>query len=1101
MFCVKITKIYYSKTYYHLKYFREKVKVKEENEQKVKDCQKMVSALNNTLVEDIQTVDNKINNLVLTVKSWNDIHSVIPKLHELSDISELTKQMNTLESEGEHLVQLDKSNSVFVQKMLLDTNSTLSNLKTMSARYVDSLTEINDNWLKINDIKNKMKSTKVECQTSLKQIKTPNDLTEAQVTEEKYSKALKLSTAVLDLLPEMEQAVQKLSILAENYPELKIKKLNQDYKNDLKSWENFHAEIKENSDKAHSQQVIWKQINQTKDNILQWLSDTNIELLDCTSNFGDIDKIKSKLVKYSEENELNLELKHNLIEKIQKLQKLNENKPILTLDSLRELLDDQFSGVESIAGNLVGLISGFSQQEDAIRAEIKKRSTEINQIRENVIKCDNLNNELDALLVNLKSCQKCKNDLIKMNLNIDAVNHTVSEMTKNYPVVSESTTIKELKSLKKRYESVVQQVDKVETTLMVYLKKHLDDDLNNLLHLINSADEKLTWCKPEEEIEKEQIEIKLHSVEVINENLNSIKEQKSKINQVLDYLNQFSVNLNLEELSNNDELLNVKIENTEKQINERKVDLEKMISLWVEYQEYLDSILPLVNTLENDLRTYVEIPVDLNSVNVMEENINKFQLKVNEATKKMSKLVSCAENIKSIHSKSTLDNQALKIKRKLESYQNSIDKYLERMARVKEMKNEFNISFDKTTKLVNELRNQMKTIDTIQPIRKKSIQNAQTDLAVMKNLSKQLEENQQLVNDTVSKAECMYPDITMENREEIRSKVKNLRAACENLNDECGNITKTIENALVQKSSFDESCGQIQNWLHETDAKLNDCKTVKRTNIMDKRTNCNNLKALKQDLIAYNDVIDQLKEKVTQLNEPDADLKLKDILKKYENISLEANKCLELNESCLKNHELYSEHVEIFKNYFKVLSDEYTAAVNNLSETDTSVFINIINHKSEGDSLLEKCSDIGNILLKETDDNGKTAIRNELDELKTNWESLMLNCENTSKMISQKQNKYDDVLNKIENLDKYFKSIETQIKDRSLKNSLTNKQQYLERLKQFDEDIFKKYKEILEVQAEMVEVSPDVNSAITNLMKTYQNVKTRTKVIDIIANQ
>lgn len=989
-----------------------------------------------------------------------------------------------------------------MQTILLDTNAKLSNLKTTSARYVASLTEINDNWLKFNDIKNKMKSTKLECQTSFKQIETPNDLTEAQVIEEKYSKALKLSTVVVDLLPEMEEAVQKLSILTKDYPELKIKKLNQDYKNDVKSWEKYHAEIKENSDKAHSQLVIWKQVNQTKDNILQWLSDTNIELLDCTSNFDDIDKIKSKLVKYSEENELNLELKHNLVEKIKKLQKMNGNKPILTLDSLCVLLDDQFSDVESIAGNLVGLISGFSQQEEAIRAEIKKRSTEINQIRENVIKCDNLNNELDALLINLKSCQKCKNDLIKMNLNIDAVNHTVSEMTKNYPIDSESVTIKELKSLKKRYEGVVQQVDKVETTLMVYLKKHLDDDLNNLLHLVNSADEKLTWCKPEEEIEKEQIEIKLRSVEDINENLNSIKEQKSKINQVFDYLNQFaSADINLEELSNNDELLNAKIENTEKQINKRKVVLEKMISLWVEYQKYLDSILPLVNILENDLKTHVEIPVDLNSVSVMEENINKCQLKIDEAKQIMNKLESCAKNMKSIHSKSTLDNQVLKIKRKLESHKNSIDKYLERIARVKEMKNEFNVSFEKATKLVNELNNQLKNIETIQPIGKKSIQNAQTDLATMKNLSKQLEENQQLVNDTVSKGECMYPDITIENREEIRSKVKHLRSACEHLNDECGNITKTIENALVQKSSFDESCGQIQNWLHETDEKLIDYKKVKRTNIMDKRTNCNNLKALKQDLIAYNDVIDQLKEKVTQLNEPDADLKLKDILKKYENISLGANVCLELNESYLKNHELYSENVEIFKNYFKVLLDEYTVAVNNLPETDTGVFKNIINHKSEGDSLLEKCNAIGNTVLKETDEDGKTAIRNELDELKTNWGSLMLNCENTSKMISQKQNQYDEVLNKIENLDKYFKSIETQIKDRSLKNSLMNKQQYLEKLKQFDEDIFKKYKEILDVQADIVEVSPDVNSAITNLMKTYQNVKTRTKVIDIIANQ
>lgn len=1059
----------------------------------------MVNDLSDDLTKQIKTIRNKTDSQISSIKSWKDIVQVIPKVQELKDTSELEDKLNTLEVEGESLIRLNKSNSTFVQNILLNINTELSNLKTTSERSLANLAEINENWLKVNDIKNKMKSTKEECEMILGLIESPNDLTEAQVIEEKYNKVLKQSNAILDSLPIMEEAVQKLNTLAENYPHLNITVLNQDYQKDLKDWEKYHAEIKENAEIAHSQQVIWKQVNETKDTILQWLSDVNIELLDCTSDFNDIEKIKSKIVKYSEEKEINLDLKNNLAEKIKKLQKLNENKPILTLESLCSLLDDQFNGVESIASNLVGLMSAFSQQEEAIRTEIKKRTVEINQIRENVIKCDNLNNELDTLLVNLKSCQKCKNDLIKMNLNIDAVNHAVSEMTDNFPILSESTAIKELKSLKKRYESVVQQVDKVENTLMTYLKKHLDDDLNNLLHSIKSADEKLTWCQPEEEIEKEQIDIKLRSVEEIKGNLEKIKEHKSKIEYVLDYLNQYSAeDLNLEELNSNDELLSENIENTEKQMNERKVVLDKIISLWIQYQQYLDSILPLVNNLEHDIKVNVEIPVDKNSINTMEENINKLQIKLDESKQMLNELVSCVENIKSVHSKSTLDNQVLKIKRKIESYQNSIDKCLERIERLKEMKKEFSISYEKATSVITELNNKLKSIETAQSAGKKSVQNAQSDLAIMKNLNKQLEEIQQLVNDTVSKGECMYPDITMENREEIRTNVKQLRLACENLNDECGNITKTIENALVQKSSFDESCNQVQNWLHETEEKLSEYKRVKRNNIMDKRTNCNNLKTLKQDLIAYNDVIDQLKEKVTQLNESDADLKVKDYLKKYESISLAVNKYLDINESHLKNHEAYLENVDIFKNYLKSLQDEYNVATNNLSEADTDIFKNIINNKSEGEMKFKKCQNIGNIVLKETDESGKTAIRNELEELKINWDSLMLNCEETLKMLSQKQNQYDEVLAEIENLDKYLKSIETQIKDRSLKNSLESKRQYLEKLKQFDEDIMKKHKEILEIQSNTTEVSPDVNNAITNLIKTYQRVKTRTKVDTIL---
>lgn len=1075
--------------------YREKLKVKTENEQKVEDYRKTVTVINDDLMKGIKTVRTKIDKLVSSVKSWKDIGNAVSKLRELSDTSELADGLQTLEQEGESLVRLDRSNSAFVQNVVLNANAELSGLNAAAGQSIAGLSEIDENWLKINDVKCKIESAKKECKTILKLVEPPNDLAEAQAVEEKYNKALAQCAAVADVLPAKEEAVQKLTALTEGHPQLNVEKLKQECQNASEDWAKYHAGIEENAENAHSQQVVWKQVNQTKDSILQWLSDINVELLDCTSNFDDVEKVKSKLVKYSEEKEHILELKANLVEKIKKLEQLNGNRPILTLDSLVALIDDQIAGIDGIASNLVGLVSGFSQQEEAIRTEIKKRMVEINQIRENIIKCDNLNNELDALLGNLKSCQKCKNDLIKMNLNIDTVNHAVSEMTENFPIISESTINKELKSLKKRYESVVQQVDKVETTLMTYLKKHLEDDLNNLLHSINSSDEKLTWCKPEEEIEKEQIEVKLRSVEDVQANLETIKAQKSRIDYVLDHLNQYSsADFNLEELSSNNELLSSNIENTEKQINKREMDLKKILSLWDEYQKYLDNIFPLVNILENDIKTSVEIPIDINLINITEENLNKFKVKVEEAKELLDKLVLCAKNIKHFHSKSKLDNQVSKLKRRVESYQNSIDKCSKRIENLKGMKKEFNVSYEKAIHLVKELNDKLKSIKTAQPIGKKSIQNAQSDLAIMKNLNKQLEESQQLVNDTVSKGECMYPDITMENRDEIRSKVKHLRSSCENLTDEYGNITKTIENALVQKSSVDESCNQIQNWLQETENKITDCKKLKRKNIIDKRTKCNNLKTLKQDLIAYKDVIDQLKDKVTELNEPDSDLKLQNAIKKYESLLSEVNKSLKLNESHLKNHESYLENVETFKNYHKTLLDEYSIAVNNPSEADSDLFVSIMGRKPEGDLLIEKCETIGSKVLKETDASGKTLIQEELKKLKSDWESLILNCENTLKMLSQKQNRYDEVLAKIENLDKYLKSIETQIKDRSLKNSLANKQRYLEKLKQFDEDITKKHSEIMEIQADTVDVSPDVNNAIINLVKTYQNVKTRTKV-------
>ena len=76
------------------------------------------------------------------------------------------------------------------------------------------------------------------------------------------------------------------------------------------------------------------------------------------------------------------------------------------------------------------------------------------------------------------------------------------------------------------------------------------------------------------------------------------------------------------------------------------------------------------------------------------------------------------------------------------------------------------------------------------------------------------------LNQAIESGERLYPNTATEGREQIRQEIRGLRTEWDSLFDELSAAQRKLDNNLVQWMSIDESFGQLDEWLRNTETNL-----------------------------------------------------------------------------------------------------------------------------------------------------------------------------------------------------------------------------------------------------------------------------------------
>lgn len=1050
--------------------------------------------LQKQVTKEITTIQTKFQKIVSGVKKFNDIDGAIDDLNKLLDVeAEKVPLRENLRKEALQLIKEDIKNVSTIQNALAEIDNEWDKnheaIKEQKLKYAEVIFA----WKEFQESRERVEKEISKISQMCDGLESPNDSIQANLNNDRVKKALealKKSKVALDKMDSKASSIVKKSDFIQGIePEIR-NELQMTHRN----WSEVYEKIIKLSQITESQTIIWKHIDETKVKLLQWLAEQNHAISDAIERPNEVEAGQTKLTKYREELPAHLSLKQSITNKEKQLVSLS-GKEVPTLQTLKKLIDEQLSILQNNAEKLESTLSTFGDKEKAIRNNFKDVSNKISDLREQIIKCEDLSGENSRILERLLTVRRLKADLLTQEPNIKNIEQQIQQLKTVYPTFSEMTLSKEHAALKKRYDGIVSHASKIENSLLGFLKKFHNEKYGALQRIIATHTEKVQWCVPEPTSDKYNLEVKLNALLPVKEAIEDCEKRKIELEQSLQVLEKVESPDIIKLLTAEKDHLVLELETLKQKYFDTKQLLEQNVSQHQTYEKLSEDTANWLKDIENRVRNESNTQVDLSTVDQRISETLALQKEISEHESQLKRLAELADDISKEATESRLKQYVQHLNARYQAVVKFVSNYLEKLDELKKYKELYDGSIKDVENWLVNAENKVKSFTEFTASRSRP--NSAT-LDELKNFASERNQGQALLNRAVQQGEALFSGVTAENREAIRTELRNLRDKSEALIDKVNDIYKQVETIVMQRHSFEDSLSQVKLWISDAEKKLGEKMELDAT-LSEKKQTLHHYKSLAHDVDLHKTILQQLQDKIGNLGDSDAESKLNQSLQNYRNLASEVNERTNLVESYVAHHEQYNGAIEKFHDWLSALTAEAALLIDDTSSEATvdklSIVDNLLSQKPDGDTQINNCKDLLEVVIKETSSEGHPALINSYEEQLNAWKRFLEVCTDAQEKLTQlhAQNaEFGRIINELEN---WLKQKEPQVKDQSLRNTHSAKQGHLDKLKSLEQEVFAKEGEFsLAVnQAQSVDADSESTAKILQLNTRYQSLKNALK--------
>ncbi|KAG5889994.1 hypothetical protein JTB14_035906 [Gonioctena quinquepunctata] len=1044
---------------------------------KFNSLQEKITADMNEAKSDLAAIQNQVNHS-------SDLPKAVEQLNKLQESQiEKSKNKEDLHSEALQLMKEDMQNVSTIQNSVTEIENNWSRMNEDIRDENLKLSDIIFSWNEFQAAKDRVVKDIGKIDKSIENLDVPNDMIQANVNCEKARKAMetmKKSRAALDKAESKGQSVIKKS---QNIPGIESE-VRRDLQivNDV--WSKIYERILKTVQTTESQAAIWKHIEETKTTLLLWLGEQNEALLKAAESPNALEAAASKLAKYREELPAHQRLNQSIPHKYTQLVKLTDDKDIPTLQSLVKLIDDQFTELEANAQKLESLTSTFGENEKTIRSDIKDVGTKVASLREEIIKCEDLSGDNNKIAERLLKVRQLKLELTGCESGIKKIEQDIQKMKQKYPSFADSNIAKEQQLLKKRYDTIVSHANKIENSLLSFLKKFHNEKYGALQRIITTQREKIQWCLPESVSDKYNLQVKLKALEPISSALEDCEKRKKELENSIELLENIESPDSVKLLKAEKDHLLLDLENLNQEHENTKKILEDNISLHDKYESLSESITNWLKDTENKVKSESNLQMDLNNIDDKIKNISELHQSVKDYETEMQKLTPISEEMVKQVPETRVTQYVQHLNNRYQTIYKFLAHYLEKLNELNNYKATYRTCIQDVENWLVQAEEKVNSFSKI--ARKPN----QATLEELKNFAGEKENGQALLTRAVEHGEAIFPGVTPENRDSIRAELRNLRDKSEVLIDKVNSIYKQVEGTLMQRHSFDDSLYQVKLWIDEAEVKLGDEMKLEAT-LLDKKQTLHNYKVLSQDVNLHKNLLKQLQDKIGNLGDADAESRLNDNLQKYNKLAQEVQHRIKIYEEFVSNHEGYNQAIEKCHDWLSALTAEATLLVDESSsetpEAKLTIVENLLSQKDEGDQIIASCKKQMETVLVQTAPSGHPPLINSFEEQEQSWNMFLELCRNAQEKLNEIHTQYTEVTKIMEGLETWLKQKEGMVKDQSLKNTEETKKYHLEKLKSLEKDILSKEPKFGKFSEMAKALKSD--SKVSQLISRYQTLK------------
>ncbi|KPJ06864.1 Nesprin-1 [Papilio machaon] len=1004
------------------------------------------------------------------------LHNVQSTLNEMAQkpvplteaaIQDLSEQLDTLDTElkekqpvrkelreeGLHLMREDQPNMGTIQNSLsaADHNwdQVVNTVRDTKNRYIllsSTLQELKNFTVAFDREMSRAQQLHSECKDA------PNDYVQTAQALDKARKSyeiLKRSKGLLDQMDVIKQSVLKQASTLGGFD---TSPLENAFLESQTQWEKENDAIIKRIQDLESQLLVWRQIDDTKNQVVTWLSETGQNLSNACDNL-EIRFGQNHLTKYKEELPIYTGLKNSIKAKCEQITNLNKNIPTGQVSSIIDYLDNEFEALQTLATNLESAVSSLESKENKLKDKIKRLSDNISKIRDDIIKCDDMSGDNSKILDRLKKCQACKVELQNLSEEIDNLSQNVSEMNANYPGFYESLVPKELSTLQKRFESVLVHANKTEITLLTFLQKLFTDKLSMFNRNLKILDDKTRWCVPDVSSDKYNLEVKAAALADVESGIADCKQKITELKEACEILRVVAEPATAQEAAIQTEKAQKKLNVLTSNCEEIKNSLQENIEAWQEYEALLENVSEWLKEKENLVRQEAANLLDANLIQDKITEIEKLNNDVQKYGDEVNKLTEIGDKILSRNPESRVSQYINHLASRYQAVSKFVDNHLNRLKELKNNKEKYDKSIVEFKNWLSDANARIADLAAMSKHAKPSA----ADLAQVKKLSENKDLGQKLLNNAIESGEALFSGINPEGREQIRNELRALRDYFENSVDSLNNVIKDIETTINKRSSFDDTFNQVQKWISDKENELGDFKLC--ATLPEKKAQLHANKISLQEVELHESMLTQLTEKIKLMPDEEAEKSLSKTIERYREMSKELAKRIATCERHVVDHEKY---VQMF--------EDSRDRLNHIVAENSMLTYSVVTQKDDVDSkisAIEKITSQGpniqnildelksqlHIVLENTSPNGHPVLISEYEQLKATWTQFATQCEEQDKKLKDMLKQWNESQKTLDELEEWLKVKENQLRDQSLKNNLEAKIGHLRKVKEIRNEL------------------------------------------------
>ncbi|KAH9507320.1 hypothetical protein Btru_056905, partial [Bulinus truncatus] len=340
------------------------------------------------------------------------------------------------------------------------------------------------------------------------------------------------------------------------------------------------------------------------------------------------------------------------------------------------------------------------------------------------------------------------------------------------------------------------------------------------------------------------------------------------------------------------------------------------------------------------------------------------------------------------------------------------------------------------------------------------------------------------LNSCVEAGEKVYTNTHPEGREVVRQDMRKLKLGYEGLFDEISTIQRKLEVSLVQWTSFDESNGQVEQWLRQMEFQLEGQIPLKAT-LEEKKSQLHNYRALQQDVTSYQRIIDSISDKASSLTQNSSDRELSRFISqtgaRYKKLTSAAKERVGLYEAYVDEHQQYNDMYNECVEWLNSIRERLTACSDvsgdkNAIQSRLDKIQDILTTRKEGEPKVKKVLELAEQVLPHTAAQGKEVIMRETEALKDDWEAFIKALTKTKKDLESCMEKWKDFDSWNEKCGSWLKDLDVRLRDVEHRATLQEKQTQLSKLKALQTEVANHQKDLdslSDAAQDLVRISAD----------------------------